>query len=86
MDKDMKNRLNIKNPIGISIDNLARSIYITMNNNKISRTVEKKNMIIDYDHNGKIVGVEIICLKSAEIKMAVKMSLSDIRTIVPALS
>lgn len=83
----MKNRLDIKNPKGISIDNLAKSIYITVSNNKISKTVEKKdNMIVDYDGNGKIVGVEIVCLKSAEIHTAVVKSFSDIREIIPALA
>jgi len=83
----MKNRLKIKNPEGISIDNLAKSIYVTLTNNKITKTVRKNNnMIIDYDRNGGVVGVEIICLKSAEIRMAVEKSFSDIKGIIPALA
>ncbi len=83
----MKTRLNIENVKGLSIDNTAKSIYVTLSNNKISKTVKKNNnMIFDYDHNGKIVGVEMICLKSAEIKLAVKKSMSDIRQIIPALA
>ena len=82
----MKSRIDIKNPIGISIDGLARSIYVTLSNNKIAKTVKKSNnMIIDYDAHGKIVGVEIISLKSAQIQMAAKKSLSDIKQIIPSL-
>lgn len=83
----MENQLKIKNPKGISIDNLARSIYVTLSNRKVAKTVKRSgNMLVDYDENGKVVGVEIICLKSAEIRLAVKKSLSDIRQIIPALS
>ncbi len=83
----MKNELKIKNPKAISIDSVAKSIYITLSNNKVSKTVEKNNnMVVDYDHNGKVVGVELICLKSAEIHTAVTKSFSDLRKIIPALA
>ena len=81
------NALKIKNPIGFSIDNLARSVYVTLRNSKVKRTIRKSNhMLIDYDEHDKIVGVELICLSEAKIHLATKRSFSDIKSIIPELS
>jgi len=49
------------NKIEINIENGESYIYITLSNNKINYSKPlHKNIIIDYDKNDKIVGVEII--------------------------
>lgn len=78
------NKLQLKNIIGFSVDSLARSIYIIINNNKVART-EKHNdhMLIDYDDSGKIVGIELIRLKTARMKSLIEEGISEFKRTVP---
>lgn len=63
-------------PISISFDCLARAVYITFSTRPINKTIRKdSSFAIDYDIEGKIVGIEIIRIKKAE--MAVKKILKD---------
>ncbi len=83
----MINGLNIKNPKGFSIDGIARSVYVTLSNNKVTKTIKKPgHMLIDYDEKGEIVGVELFSLKKAQINLAVAKSFSDIKSIIPELA
>lgn len=68
MGKMRKEKLHIKeNPISISIDSVARSLYIAFSNNQVEKTIRKNNsFFIDYDKKGNIVGIEIIRLKKVE--------------------
>lgn len=64
----------------VSVDSEARALYISLSHNPVVKTVRKsKVMFVDYDKDGKIVGVEVIRLKSAQI--AVRKAFQDIQKI-----
>jgi uncharacterized protein YuzE len=67
----------------VSVDSEARSLYISFSHNPVTKTVPKsKVMFVDYDKDGKMVGVEVIRLKSA--KIAVQKAFQDIQSMLPA--
>lgn len=48
-------------PISLTIDGLARAIYIRFSNNKIKKTVEPfAEVFVDLDYRGNVVGIEMI--------------------------
>ncbi len=84
MDKGMLRTDKVK---AISVDAEARALYITLSSEPVDKTVAKSAyMYVDYDKNGKIVGVELIRLKTAEIKLAVRKAYQDINKIVLDIS
>ncbi|MCK4249278.1 MAG: DUF2283 domain-containing protein [Candidatus Omnitrophica bacterium] len=65
----MKKAIHIKTqkPISFSLDALARAIYIGFSNNPIEKTTRKnKSLLMDYDKDGNIVGIEIIRVQKAK--------------------
>lgn len=80
MKKELITSENIK---AISADASARALYFTYSDNPVAKTVRKsEHMSIDYDKNGKIVGIECIRVKSAEIKLAVKKAFQDVNKVI----
>jgi uncharacterized protein YuzE len=69
-------RLEMKSkPISVSVDTLARAVYITISNNPVSKTVRKnESFLIDYDKEGKVVGLEIVRVEKMEatVKKVIK--------------
>ncbi|MCK5706248.1 MAG: DUF2283 domain-containing protein [Candidatus Aureabacteria bacterium] len=65
-------------PISISFDSVARALYITFSNNPIAKTIEENSsLFIDYDQDGKIVGIEIIRIAEARITKTLNSVLHD---------
>ena len=66
----------------VSVDAEARSLYINLSHRPVAKTLRKSEvMFVDYDKEGKVVGVEFIRLKSA--KIAVRKAFKDIQKILP---
>jgi uncharacterized protein YuzE len=83
MDKGIFQTNKVK---AISADTEARALYITLSSEPVAKTVSKSAyMNIDYDKNGKIIGVELIGIKTAKIKLAVSKAYNDINRILPHL-
>ena len=83
MGKMKKALFRAENVKGFSVDAFARSLYITLSGHPIVRTEKKSDqMYVDYDKDGKIVGIEFIRVKSAQIKLAVQKSIKNINRVV----
>lgn len=69
-------------PISLSLDTLARAIYITFSNNPVAKTIRKDPCLsFDYDDNNNLVGIEVIRLK--QISATFKKILKDTENILP---
>ncbi|TSC88931.1 MAG: hypothetical protein G01um10143_828 [Parcubacteria group bacterium Gr01-1014_3] len=44
----------------IKYDKEADALYIELNRNKISKTLEKGHFLMDIDRKGEIVGIEVL--------------------------
>lgn len=63
------------------MDGSIQAIYLAVSANKIARTDEimENGMLVDYDRNGRIVGVEIL----APVRIRDVTGLVDVRTRAP---
>ena len=82
----IKGILKTNNIKAISADAEARALYITLSSEPVASTDCKSlHMNVDYDKHGNIVGIELMGIKTAKIKMAVSKAYSDINRILPQL-
>lgn len=58
----------------ITYDSDSNATYVKLTNNKVDKTIEFGEYIIDYDSNGHIVGIEYLSsptikINGAEVKL-----------------
>jgi hypothetical protein len=76
-----------RTPLGFQIaisgrrDGSIEAVYLAVSDNKIARTDEiiEDHMLVDYDRNGRIVGVEIL----APVRLRDVTGLVDVRSRAP---
>ena len=70
-------------PVTFCLDTLAKAMYVAFSNNPVAKTVRKNmNLAVDYDKNGKLVGIEIIRLK--HVSAVISKVLKDTEDILPS--
>ncbi len=62
-------------PLSVTIDTLAKAIYIRFSNNKVRKTDEPfPEVFVDLDYRGNVVGIEMINPGMLEVKVMKKIS------------
>jgi len=75
-------RVEAQKPTSFSLDTVAKAVYIGFSSNSIEKTARKNNsLFIDYDKDGKMVGIEIIRIH--KVKAAFKKVQKDIEKTIP---
>ena len=74
--------LDRKVPISVSIDREARAVYFKLSDDEVSKTVRlNSSLSVDYDSDGKVIGVEIIRVTNIEVLL--KKAFKDISSGLP---